>query len=208
MIAAKIRMIILLSGFLTVTNGLFAEERLFISLSYAPGLSDYIRLDSSPENHTIKRSVLGFDHSLGYFPKTRWGFGYDTHWGMIDQFRIKNGSNELILDQWTGRFYQLHFSPQVYFIPYEKENHILCLGLGPSFTMAYYLSKYNNDFEDFYIGLDFNARYRYMLKESFFLNVGLRTTIDYVYFGGFVENIFTDFIQLQCMPELGIGFKF
>jgi hypothetical protein len=76
---------------------------------------------------------------------------------MIDQFRIKKRIKRTDPGSMDRKLLSAAFPPQVYFIPYEKGKHIICLGLGPSFTMGYYLSKYNNDFEDFYIGVNFNT---------------------------------------------------
>lgn len=205
------KFILLLNLLILLTTPLFAEgvskNKFYGEIGLTPSLIDFIWTESTPDNHTLKRSFLGFDLTTEYFPWESFGFGQETQWRLIDKITIKSGSDTYTPGDVQGNNYFFRFTPQFLYAPLKKDLHMISLGFGPSFSMGYFLSKSADGFRDFYVGTTLKIRYRYQFSDSFYASAGWSLTMDFVYFGDFNELVFNNFIQIQNSPVLGIGYR-
>jgi hypothetical protein len=200
------KILLLLVLIILLSFNLYAESSFYGEIGYTPSLIDFIWTESTPDNHTLKRSLLGIDFTSEYFPKGRFGIGQETQWRGIDKITIKSGSTKYTLNDLQGNYYFLHFSPLFLYAPIKEETYMISLGFGPSFSMGYFLSEPARNFKDFYVGTTMKIRYRYLLTDFFYISAGWSLTIDFVYFGNFNEKVFKDFIQIQNSPVIGFGY--
>ncbi len=197
----------LLAFFVIFGGTLSADGAFYASLGWSPQISDYIWFASSPSNHTIKSSALGFNLTAEYIFDNGIGFGLDSQWGMIDSITMISGSDKYTITDSFGRDFYLRMSPQFVYAPLRNERHMISLGIGPSVTMFYLLSEYGDSFGEYTAGFTLNMRYRWHANDYLFLTAGLGITLEFFSFGQFSAYVYGDFAQFQISPVLGAGIR-
>lgn len=188
-------------------NQLHAIDNLYASIGYSPGITDHRLLNPDPDTHTYKYIIFGLDLNSMYLFNNRIGIGSDIHWGVIYNMTIKNNSSEIVTRDWDGTVSQFNFSTYFLYTPLRNKKMILILGLGPSYTLNSYTSKYGNDIDaEHYLGIALNIHYIYFIKESFCINAGFRSAIELI--GFWDSELITSVFQIQYYPFFGMGIRF